>query len=68
MEISIIPLLLAPLTPSAGVLFILVGLYSLHFNAADARRRNHPRGEKIARIGGWLWVGCGAAMLLPMFF
>ena len=68
MGVEMLSVLLAPLTPSTAVLFLAVGLYSLWFNAGDARRRNHPRAAKAARAGGWFYVAAGAAVLLRMLF
>lgn len=68
METNLIPILLAPLKPPFAILLILVGLYSLTFNLADARRKNHRRSEKLALIGGWLYIIGGAALMLRSLF
>lgn len=64
---ELLSILKAPLTPAAGVMFILIGLYSLFFNTADARRKNHQRAEKVARIGGWFYIIGGAILILRKF-
>lgn len=61
-------MLKAPLTPAVGILFIGIGLYSLTFNVADAKHKNHPRAEKAARIGGWFYIVGGAVLVLQKFF
>jgi len=62
-------LFLAPLTPFFGVFVILTGLYSLTFNSADARRKNHPRADRLARGCGWLYIiiGLGIVVLAIVF-
>lgn len=65
---KLIAMLKAPLTPAVGIMFIGVGLYSLTFNVADARHKNHPRAEKAARIGGWFYIIGGAVLVLQRFF
>ena len=61
---KLLSILLAPLSLSYGILILLLGLYSLTFNVADAHHKNHPRAEKIARKGGWLYIIIGAAMMI----
>jgi hypothetical protein len=68
MESKLVQMLLAPLTPSFAVLLVLTGLYSITINVADARRKYHRRAEKVARIGGWLYIAAGAAVMLRVFF
>ncbi len=63
-----IDILKAPLTPAVGVMFVLIGLYSLNFNVSDAKRKNHPRSEKAARIGGWFYIFVGGVLALLKFF
>lgn len=63
-----IDILKAPLTPAVGVMFVLIGLYSLTFNVSDAKRKNHRRSEKAARIGGWFYIVVGAVLSLLKFF
>lgn len=65
---EILSILTAPLTPAVGVMFILIGLYSLTFNVADAKRKNHRRSEKAARIGGWFYIIVGAILISQKFF
>lgn len=65
---EIIDILKAPLTPAVGVMFIMIGLYSLTFNVSDAKRKNHRRSEKTARIGGWFYIVIGAVLALMKFF
>ncbi|WP_378953430.1 CLC_0170 family protein [Pelosinus sp. sgz500959] len=57
-------ILLAPLSLSYAVIIILLGLYSLTFNVNDAKNKNHPCAEKTARIGGWLYMIVGLAMMI----
>lgn len=61
---ELIPILLAPLSFIYGIIILLLGLYSLIFNVADARYKNHPRSEKTARMGGWLYIMVGVAMMI----
>ena len=68
MNPQVIAIFLAPLSVRFGVMLILVGMYSLTMNIADAKRKNHQRAEKTARIGGWLYIGGGAAVLLKNYF
>ncbi|MBP2653683.1 MAG: hypothetical protein H6Q73_1252 [Firmicutes bacterium] len=68
LEAQIIPILLAPLTPSFAMILILAGLYSLTFNITDARRKNHRRAENLARIGGWLYILSGIGVMLTTVF
>jgi len=65
---KLIKILSAPLTLSFGTSLILVGLYSLTLNVASAKTLNHPRAEKFARIGGWLYILGGAGIILYSFF
>lgn len=61
---ELIPILLAPVSFGFGIMILLLGLYSLIFNVADAKYKNHPRAEKTARVGGWLYIVVGAAMMI----
>jgi len=61
---QLMPILLAPLSLSFAVMIILLGLYSLIFNAADAKDKNHPRAEQVARRGGWLYIMVGIALMI----
>lgn len=63
-----IAILKAPLTFSVGVMYILIGLYSLTFNIADAKQKNHRQAEKAARIGGWFFIIVGTVLALLKFF
>lgn len=65
---ELLQILLAPISSSYGVMIILLGLYSLTFNVADATAKNHPRAAKIARRGGWLYIIGGATMILQQMF
>jgi hypothetical protein len=65
---EIIAILTAPLTPAVGAMFILIGLYSITFNVADAKYKNHRRAEKAARIGGWFYIIVGATLVSQRFF
>lgn len=66
--VKIVSMILKQLTPINGVIFLLVGLYSLSFNARIARRKNHRRAERVAKAGGWLYTICGIAILSKLFF
>ena len=57
-----------PLTPFTAAVFILIGLYSLIINVADANHKDYPRAEKTARIGGWFYIAVGAVVLLVRTF
>lgn len=61
-------ILTAPLTPNVGFMFMLIGLYSLTLNVMDARHKNHPRAERVARTGGWFYIVVGAAIVMQKFF
>ncbi|MBC8015349.1 MAG: hypothetical protein H7X79_06345, partial [Sporomusaceae bacterium] len=61
---QLVPILLAPISFGFGAMILLLGLYSLKFNVADAQYKNHPRAEKTARMGGWLYIIGGAAMMI----
>lgn len=61
---KLIPILLAPISSGFGAMIMLIGLYSLTFNVADAKYKNHPRAEKTARMGGWLYIIGGTAMMI----
>jgi len=61
---ELIPILLAPISFSFGAIISLLGLYSLAFNVADAKYKNHPRAEQTARMGGWLYLIGGAALMI----
>lgn len=61
---ELIPILLAPISFAFGAMILLIGLYSLTFNVADAKYKNHPRAEKAARLGGWLYIIGGAVMMI----
>lgn len=61
-------ILVAPLSFDYAVLIILLGLYSLTFNVADAKYKNHPRAEKTARIGGWLYIIAGVVLMVQKLF
>lgn len=65
---ELIPILLAPISSSYAIMIILIGLYSLTFNVADAKYKNHHRAEKTARMGGWLYIIGGAAMMIQQMF
>lgn len=61
--------LAAPIKPPViGAIFILIGLYSLHFNVNNAKFRNHRRSEKAAYFGGWFYVIGGIAIVIARFF
>lgn len=55
---------LIPFTRNFGLFTILIGLYSIFVNVAEARRQNHKRDEAVARIGGWCLVMFGFGVLL----
>lgn len=61
---QLIPILLAPISSGFGAMIALLGLYSLTINVADAQYKNHPRAENTARMGGWLYIIGGAAMMI----
>lgn len=61
---ELIPILLAPISLGYAIIISLLGLYSLIINVADAKYKNHPRAEKTARVGGWLYIMVGAAMMI----
>lgn len=61
---QLISILLAPISFSFGAMIVLLGFYSLTYNVADAKYKNHPRAEKTARVGGWLYIVVGAVMML----
>lgn len=61
---DLVRMLTVQLNPIFGIIFIGTGLYSLIFNVKDARRKNHPRAEKVARLGGWLYLLGGIATLI----
>lgn len=63
-ENEITSMLLAPLSRNFGALIALIGVYSLYFNAAEARRQNHVRDEAIARIGGWCYIAIGIVVII----
>lgn len=64
MDDSITSILLAPLTRNFGLLTIFIGIYSLLFNTAEARRQNHKRNETLARWGGWCFIIIGISILI----
>ena len=59
---------LALLTPQLAVLLLLTAAYLLIFCTKDARTKNHPKAEKAARIGGWLYAALAAATLATHLF
>lgn len=61
-------LLLAPFNPPLAALLLLSAGYLLTFCINDAKAKNHPRAEKAARIGGWLYAAVGAAALVKNLF
>ncbi len=61
---SLLPILKLPLTPMFGAILVLTGAYSLYFNVRDARRLNHQKAERIARIGGWLYIIGGILLII----
>ncbi|CQR73589.1 hypothetical protein SOV_30810 [Sporomusa ovata DSM 2662] len=65
---TLVSSLAAPLKPHFALLLILIGIYSLSINAADAKRKNHPRAKKAAIIGGWLYLGIGLAIIIYYLF
>lgn len=60
--------LLALLTPQLAVLLLLTATYLLVFCIKDAKTKNHPKAEKAARIGGWLYLALAAATLAIKLF
>ncbi|MDR3563697.1 MAG: hypothetical protein P4N59_20000 [Negativicutes bacterium] len=63
-NLSLTEMLLTPLTPFFGVVVVLLGIYSITFNAADAKSRNHTRAKRTALIGGWVHIFGGLVILL----
>lgn len=63
-NVELLSILLAPVSLSYGIIILLLGLYSLTFNLTDAQYKNHPRAEKTARMGGWLYILIGAAIMI----
>jgi len=61
-------ILVAPLSFGYAVLIVLLGLYSLTVNVADAKYKNHPRAEKTARVGGWLYIIVGVVLMIQQLF
>ncbi|MBP2626930.1 MAG: hypothetical protein H6Q68_1641 [Firmicutes bacterium] len=61
---QLIPILLAPISFGFGAMIAFLGLYSLSVNVADAKYKNHPRAEKTACLGGWLYIIGGAVMMI----
>jgi len=65
---QLVPLLLAPLTVSFGLVIVLTGVYSVTFNYKDAEQKNHQRAAKLARWAGWFYIFLGLGILLRSFF
>lgn len=65
---KLISALLSPISTSFAVMIMLLGLYSITFNVADAKYKNHPRAEKTAFFGGWLYIIGGTALLVQQWF
>lgn len=65
---NLIETLEAALTPQLAVLLLLSGMYSLIFCIKDASTKHHVNAEKAARIGGWLYLALGAAILISNVF
>ena len=59
-----IELMSTPLNPAVGLLLMLVGGYSLYVNVNVARRSHYRRSERVARIGGWVYLLAGAVILI----
>ena len=64
MDDTITSILLAPLSRNFGLLTIFIGIYSLLFNTAEAKRQNHKRNEVFARCGGWGFIVIGISILI----
>lgn len=65
---TLIEALIALLTPQLAVLLLLTAAYLLIFCTKDAKTKNHPKAEKAARIGGWLYAALAAATLAARLF
>ena len=65
---TLIETLLALLTPQLAVLLLLTAAYLLIFCIKDAKTKNHPKAEKAARIGGWLYAALAAVTLAARLF
>ena len=61
---QLISILLAPINFGFGAMILFLGFYSLIFNVADAKDKNHLRAEKTACMGGWLYILVGAALMI----
>lgn len=59
---------LALLTPQLAALLFLTAAYLLIVCTKDATTKNHPKAEKAARIGGWLYAALGAGALAASLF
>lgn len=64
MDMPITKLLAAPLSLSLAVFFLATGSYSLLVDIKNAQTQNHKRDEKAARIGGWINIALGVAILV----
>ena len=67
-EQTLMETVLALLTPQLALLLLLTAAYLLIFCTKDAQTKNHPKAEKAARIGGWLYAVLAAATLAIHLF
>lgn len=58
----------ALLTPQLAVLLFLTAAYLLIVCTKDAATKNHPKAEKAARFGGWLYCALAAGVLAAGLF
>ena len=59
---------LIPLNSTFTMAMVLIGIYSLIYNVADAKRRNHPSAERVARFGGWCYIVIGLGIHITRKF